>query len=98
MNRSSLHRQIKHAALGHEDEKFCYVAAARGPVATASGRVLRRPQSRKGLVTLQLCTRVAGTTQDLVSKRQGELYRAARDIGWGDAWPPADQTAGSAGR
>ena len=96
VNRSSLHRQIKHAALGYEDEKFSYVVAVRGPVAAGSGRVLRRPQSRKGLVTLQLCTRDAGITQDLVSKRQGELYRAARDIGWGDAWPPADQTEGPA--
>ena len=25
-----------------------------------------------------------------VSKRQGDLYRLARDVGWGDDWPYAD--------
>jgi ribosomal protein RSM22 (predicted rRNA methylase) len=91
VNRSSLHRRIKHAALGYEDEKFAYVAAVPGPVAAGSGRVLRHPQSRKGLVMLQLCTSAGSTAQELVSKRHGELYRAARDVEWGDTWPPADQ-------
>ena len=32
-------------------------------------------------------TRV-GFRRDTVTKRQGPLYRAARDVAWGDAWPP----------
>ena len=92
VNRSSLHRQIKQAELGYEDEKFSYIAAVRGPVRAAAGRVLRHPQSRKGLVTLEVCGRDGDTARQLVSKRQGELYRAARDAGWGDAWPPGDVT------
>ena len=92
VNRSSLHRQIKQAELGYEDEKFSYVAAVRAPVRAPAGRVLRHPQTRKGLVTLEVCGRDGSTGQVLVSKRQGELYRAARGVEWGDPWPPADET------
>jgi len=88
VNRSALHRRLKNAELGHEDEKFSYVAAARVPAGTAPGRVLRHPQQRKGLVSLQVCTSADGIVLELVSKRQAELYRAARDVAWGDAWPP----------
>jgi ribosomal protein RSM22 (predicted rRNA methylase) len=86
--RSSLHRQIKGGSLPYEDEKFSYVAAVRGAAATAAARVVRKPQIRKGLVLLELCTDGGELTREAVSKRQGDLYRAARDTEWGDAWPP----------
>ncbi|MFW6690050.1 small ribosomal subunit Rsm22 family protein [Streptomyces sp. MAR4 CNX-425] len=91
VQRSALHRRVKGGELGHEDEKFAYVAAAR-PVRTggapAAGRVVRHPQLRKGQVLLQLCTAGEGLARTVVSKRQGPRYRAARDLRWGDAWPP----------
>lgn len=88
VNRSSLHRQVKGGSLPYEDEKFSYVAAVRGGAGTAEARVVRRPQIRKGLVLLELCTEAGELTRDSVSKRRGDLYRAARDTAWGDAWPP----------
>jgi ribosomal protein RSM22 (predicted rRNA methylase) len=53
----------------------------------APGRILRHPIKRKGLVTLQVCTPDAGIVPTLVSKRQGPVYRSARDAEWGDDWP-----------
>jgi len=91
VNRSALHRRLKNAELGYEDEKFSYVATARAPAATPPGRVLRHPQQRKGLVSLQVCTSADGIVREQVSKRQGDSYRAARDVAWGDAWPPPAQ-------
>ncbi|MGW1230670.1 small ribosomal subunit Rsm22 family protein [Streptomyces sp. NPDC001478] len=88
VSRSSLHRRIKGGSLPYEDEKFAYVAATRFPVAPAAARVTRRPQIRKGQVLLELCTREEGLRRETVTKRHGELYRAARDAAWGDAWPP----------
>ncbi|MQY11208.1 hypothetical protein SRB5_13220 [Streptomyces sp. RB5] len=88
VQRSSLHRQLKGGALGHEDEKYSYVAAVRLPVTPAPTRVVRHPQTRKGLVMLRLCTGDDGLTGENVSKRHGPLYKAARDVQWGDAWPP----------
>jgi len=90
VNRSSLHRRVKNAVLGYEDEKFSYVALTRVAVgAPVPSRVLRHPQQGKGLVKLRLCT-ADGIASAIVSKRQSELYRAARDLEWGDRWPPPE--------
>ncbi|MGX1269621.1 ribosomal protein RSM22 (predicted rRNA methylase) [Streptomyces phaeoluteigriseus] len=88
VSRSSLHRQVKGGSLPYEDEKFGYVAAARFPVAPAPSRVVRRPQIRKGQVLLDLCEAEERLARTTVSKRHGDLYKAARDAEWGDAWPP----------
>ncbi|MFE9770395.1 small ribosomal subunit Rsm22 family protein [Streptomyces sp. NPDC005931] len=90
VSRSSLHRQVKGGSLAYEDEKFSYVAATRLPVTPAPARVVRRPQIRKGQVLLDLCETDSSLRRATVTKRHGDLYRAARDADWGDAWPPAD--------
>jgi len=90
VSRSSLHRQVKGGSLSHEDEKFSYVVATRFPALPAGARVTRRPQIRKGQVLLELCTRDEGLRRATVTKRHGELYRAARDTAWGDPWPPPE--------
>jgi ribosomal protein RSM22 (predicted rRNA methylase) len=87
--RSALHRQVKGAELSHEDEKFSYVAAVRpgaGLPELPASRVVRRPQQRKGLVTLELCARDGHSRRELVSKSKGEAYRRARKTSWGDRW------------
>lgn len=88
VSRSSLHRQIKGGSLAYEDEKFSYVAATRLPVAPAPARVVRKPQIRKGQVLLDLCEKDPALRRTTVTKRHGDLYRAARDTDWGDPWPP----------
>ncbi|MFK4595448.1 small ribosomal subunit Rsm22 family protein [Streptomyces pristinaespiralis] len=88
VSRSSLHRQVKGGSLAYEDEKFSYVAATRFPVEPATARVTRKPQIRKGMVLLDLCTEGDGLRRDTVTKRHGMLYKNARDAEWGDAWPP----------
>lgn len=89
VSRSSLHRQVKGGSLPYEDEKFSYVAATRFPTEPAASRITRRPQIRKGLVLLELCgPESEGLTRVNVTKRHGDLYKAARDADWGQAWPP----------
>ncbi|MFD1049911.1 small ribosomal subunit Rsm22 family protein [Kibdelosporangium lantanae] len=82
------HQVIKEGTLNFEDEKFSYVAAAPTDHRRAANRVVRHPQKRKGMVSLQLCTAEGNLEDRVVSKRHGELYRGARDITWGDEWPP----------
>ncbi|MER6404466.1 small ribosomal subunit Rsm22 family protein [Streptomyces viridosporus] len=89
VSRSSLHRQVKGGSLAYEDEKFSYVAATRLPATPAAARVVRKPQIRKGQVLLDLCETDPSLRRTTVTKRHGDLYRAARDTDWGDAWPPA---------
>jgi ribosomal protein RSM22 (predicted rRNA methylase) len=91
VSRSSLHRQIKGGSLAYEDEKFSYVAATRLPATPARARIVRKPQIRKGQVLLDLCETEPSLRRTTVTKRHGDLYKAARDADWGDAWPPATE-------
>ena len=89
LERTSLHRQIKSAAVGHEDEKFSYLVFSRTPHAAAKARIVRHPQKRTGHVQLILCT-PQGLRDQTISKSQKEEYRLGRKATWGDAWdgPP----------
>jgi len=89
LDRSSLHRRVKGVELGYEDEKFAYVATAPEGHPAAAGRVLRHPQTRKGLVRLTVCQRDERVAPVAVA-RSAASYRAARDTRWGDPWPPRD--------
>ncbi|MFE0511739.1 small ribosomal subunit Rsm22 family protein [Streptomyces sp. NPDC058964] len=97
VSRSSLHRQVKGGSLAYEDEKFSYVAAVRFPAAPAAARVVRRPQIRKGQVLLDLCEAEEQLRRTTVTKRHGDLYKAARDADWGDPWPPDTDTGTGTG-
>lgn len=83
--RSRLHRQAKGAELAYEDEKFSYVAFAKDSAAKpCEARVLRHPLILKGHVKLELCTK-DGLKSVTVAKSQGESYKLARGLKWGDA-------------
>lgn len=90
VQRSELHRRIKGAALSFEDEKYSYVAMSRVPLgAHAFGRIVRKPIQAKGHVHLDIC-RDGKIERVTYSKRQKDLYAAAKDCAWGDLAP--DQT------
>ena len=84
--RSSTHRQLKAATLGHEDEKFSYLLATTEPAPPGPARVISRPRQRSGLVEFDVCTPTHGIEHTRVSKKQGPRYRAARDLSWGNTW------------
>ncbi len=93
LQRSAVHRQVKGADLSYEDEKFSYVAAVRPVNARPDrpeGRVVRRPQLRKGLVYFDLCLADGSSRREQVSKSMGEVYRRARKTSWGDRWDASE--------
>ncbi|MFN7946787.1 MAG: small ribosomal subunit Rsm22 family protein [Blastocatellia bacterium] len=83
--RSTLHRRLKGAELGYEDEKYSYLVAARQPVPTAAARVLRHPLRYAGYTQLQLCTS-EGLMDLKVTRRDKEAWKRARKTDWGDEW------------
>jgi len=85
VERSSLHRRVKGGELGHEDEKYSYVALTRRAVHRAAARIVRHPQQQPGVITIQACT-PAGLRQIRITKRDREAFRAARKAGWGSVW------------
>ncbi|MBO4520409.1 MAG: rRNA methyltransferase [Alphaproteobacteria bacterium] len=87
VSRSKLHRLTKGGEAPFEDEKFCYLIATRRKYDPAAARVLRRPVIKTGNVTLSLCAK-EGITEKTFSKKDGDAYKAARRIKWGDAFIP----------
>lgn len=85
VTRSRLHRLAKDADVPWEDEKFIYIAAARTPVAAPQARVIGPPQAASGRVTLKLCHSDGSAGERLFSRREGDVYKAARKLDWGDA-------------
>lgn len=85
VERSSIHRRVKDAELGYEDEKYSYVALARKSVELPRARIIRRPRHQPGLIVLDTCT-AGGLRTERVTKRDREAFRAARKRSWGDEW------------
>ena len=85
--RSRLHRQAKGATVGWEDEKFHYLALSREPFATSWPRILSPPKVAKGNIQFKLCRSDGAVALRTVSKREGDLWRTARRLDWGDSGP-----------
>jgi ribosomal protein RSM22 (predicted rRNA methylase) len=85
VERTATHRRIKDATLGHEDEKFSYVAFAREDASPAASRIVRHPRTFSGYAQLTLC-REGRLDQITVTRSQKEDWRRLKRLGWGDAW------------
>jgi ribosomal protein RSM22 (predicted rRNA methylase) len=83
--RSSLHRKLKSADLGYEDEKFCYLIFGKEPLSVPfQERIIRHPQVHSGWMELKLCGK-EGVYQKNYSKREKEVYQISKKLSWGDA-------------
>lgn len=82
--RSRLHRQAKGAEVGWEDEKYSYLAVSRHAGEKVQARVLGTPRGRSGLVTLRACNSDGNASERTISKREGEVFKKARRVDWGD--------------
>jgi ribosomal protein RSM22 (predicted rRNA methylase) len=82
--RSRVHRLAKEAEVPWEDEKFIYLAASRTPATAHPSRVLSPPESATGRVKLKLCNADGAATHRLVTRREGDVFKQARRVDWGD--------------
>lgn len=86
--RSRLHKQLKGATMGYEDEKFTYLALSREPSAQPYARILSAPSRDKSGVSLKLCTE-GSCIQQKISARDKDLSRMTKKLKWGDIFPVA---------
>lgn len=80
--RSRLHKQLKGADVPYEDEKFCFIAAAKQGALPCKMRLRRHPFIEAGKVTLQICS-ADGVSTKLVT-RKDPCFKAARKSNTGD--------------
>lgn len=84
VERTRFHRQLKEGTLGHEDEKFSYLIAAKYPGSTYSGRILRHPLKLSGHVRLTVCADNGKLEEKVITRSDKKNYKKARDAEWGD--------------
>lgn len=83
VQRSVTHKLLKGACLGHEEEKFCYLAVTKNKCPLPESRLISYPKKHSGHVSLKLCKE--GKIQWVnFSRKQGDLYRQAKKAEWGD--------------
>jgi ribosomal protein RSM22 (predicted rRNA methylase) len=85
--RSRVHRLVKSADVPWEDEKFIYIAASRVPAQAVRARVIGSPKTGSGRVTLELCRSDGEAAEHMVSRRDGDDFKVARRVDWGDVLP-----------
>jgi ribosomal protein RSM22 (predicted rRNA methylase) len=84
--RSREHRIVKGVELSYEDEKFAYVALARGELRREfDARVLAPPHVGKVEVTAKLCRHDGRIVIDSAARRHRDAYKARKGWRWGDA-------------
>jgi ribosomal protein RSM22 (predicted rRNA methylase) len=86
VSRSRAHLQAKSADIPWEDEKFIYLAVSRNAVPLSAARVIALPRAGSGKVALKLCTPDGAMRRVLVTKRDGERFKRARRVDWGDGF------------
>jgi ribosomal protein RSM22 (predicted rRNA methylase) len=86
VSRSRAHLQAKGAEVPWEDEKFSYLAVSRNPASRPEARVIAPPRAGSGKVGLKLCESEGTARTVLITKREGDRYRRARRLDWGDAF------------
>ncbi|MBB3952165.1 small ribosomal subunit Rsm22 family protein [Aureimonas jatrophae] len=84
--RSRVHLRTKGAEVPFEDEKFSYVALLRDAPDARAARVLAPPRGGSGKVHLKLCRPDGSAAEELVTRRDGERFRRARRLDWGDGF------------
>jgi len=84
VDRTRIHKLLKGATLGYEDEKFSYLVFGKIPVSLPAGRVVDSPKKNKGFVQISLCS--DGCLKEIVVSRKENNYRDARDLKYGDSW------------
>lgn len=83
--RSRLHRFAKGGDVPWEDEKYIFIAVSRSQAESHHERVLAPPRRSSGRVELKLCLEDGTAAHRLISRRDGDLFKRARRVGWGDA-------------
>lgn len=83
LQRTKFHKLIKEGDLGYEDEKYSYIVASKEPCAKYHSRILGTPEKHGGHSRFFICTE-QGLQHKILSKRDGDVYKAARKLEWGD--------------
>lgn len=82
--RSKLHKQLKSASMGYEDEKFCFMAFGRQVQTAACERIIKPVKISKAMAVFEVCRSDGKIARQNVAARDKAAYKAAKKCDWGD--------------
>jgi len=82
LNRTKEQRFFKDATLSYEDEKFTYLIFSKQKVSVNYSRVIARPQVRKGVISLKICSPNGVVNKDITSKDK-QKFKIAKKLDCG---------------
>lgn len=85
VERSKIHRLIKDASLPYEDEKFSYIALAKGKCSRSNIRILKEPKVTKASVIIDSCHE-RDIEKIEIKIKDKENYKKAKKAKWGDSF------------
>ena len=86
VQRTKVHKYLKDADMGYEDEKFSYVAISKEKVIFDNkeySRILRHPKIENGRVTVKLCSK-GEIVEKTITKKDKELFKKVKKKNMGD--------------
>lgn len=85
VERTKLHKQLKDASLGYEDEKFAYMAFSKEEVSLTKNRILRHPTIEKGRISVDICS-LDGIRREIITRSDKENFKKVKKTKWGDSF------------
>lgn len=84
ISRTRLHRQLKSADMGYEDEKYCYMAFSKEQVSFKYNRILKTPKITKPEIVMDICDMNGENKMSKISIREKDTYKRCKKLNWGD--------------
>ena len=84
LSRSKLHKAIKDAKLGYEDEKYAYLISSKTPAPTHNPRIVSTPKKHSGHIEFSLCMPSGSLEDKTVSKSKCDHFKEIKKKEWGD--------------
>lgn len=92
LERRGLHKKVKDADIGYEDEKFSWIYVSKDPQAKPSApyRMHAFPHRNNRHIELDVCDSKGKRSKIFLNRREthANIRSAARKLSWGDAWDP----------
>lgn len=84
--RHPIHKYLKQAQAGFEDEKYSYLVVGKTRQAFQKDRVLMPPKKASGLIQLKLCSESGFIQEKTITKKEKQKYKDAKKASWGDTF------------
>lgn len=81
--RTTLHKNLKNATLGFEDEKFSYIILSKQPYIKEGYRIINTPLRRSGYIELDVCSTFDGLLKQKTSKKEKSFFDRVKKLEWG---------------